>query len=111
MWKIGGGVVILLVCAINMYFVVIYVTTFNSVWLYVLAAVLCVAYLGFVGYLVSFYSQFTICLVARESGIRNTTKVRKNKVNSRTFANSVSASHCEPSFSGIYSECMFTCYH
>ncbi|XP_077429395.1 natural resistance-associated macrophage protein 2-like isoform X1 [Vanacampus margaritifer] len=50
-WKIGGGVVILLVCAINMYFVVVYVATLHSVWLYVLAALLSVAYLGFVGYL------------------------------------------------------------
>uniref|UniRef100_A0A4W5MHG8 Solute carrier family 11 member 2 n=1 Tax=Hucho hucho TaxID=62062 RepID=A0A4W5MHG8_9TELE len=59
-WKIGGGVVILLVCCINMYFVVIYVTSLNSVWLYVLAAFLCIAYLGFVGYLVSTW----LCLIA-----------------------------------------------
>lgn len=52
MWKIGGGVVILVVCAINAYFVIVYVTTLNSVLLYVLAAVLSVAYLCFVGYLV-----------------------------------------------------------
>ncbi|KAG9353443.1 hypothetical protein JZ751_018039 [Albula glossodonta] len=52
LWKIGGGVVILVVCAINMYFVVVYVTTLNSVLLYVLAAVLSIAYLCFVGYLV-----------------------------------------------------------
>ena len=51
--KIGGGLVILMVCAINMYFVVVYVTTFNSVWLYVLASFLYMAYLAFVGYLVS----------------------------------------------------------
>uniref|UniRef100_A0A673W6U0 Solute carrier family 11 member 2 n=1 Tax=Salmo trutta TaxID=8032 RepID=A0A673W6U0_SALTR len=57
-WKIGGGVVILLVCCINMYFVVIYVTSLNSVWLYVLAAFLCIAYLGFVGYLT------WLCLIA-----------------------------------------------
>ncbi|CAB1336671.1 unnamed protein product [Coregonus sp. 'balchen'] len=57
-WKIGGGVVILLVCCINMYFVVIYVTTLNSVWLYVFAAFLCIAYLGFVGYLA------WVCLIA-----------------------------------------------
>ncbi|XP_061113445.1 natural resistance-associated macrophage protein 2-like isoform X1 [Conger conger] len=50
-WKIGGGVVILVVCAINMYFVVVYVSALNSVWLYVLAAFLSLAYLGFVGYL------------------------------------------------------------
>ncbi|KAF7668047.1 hypothetical protein LDENG_00034900 [Lucifuga dentata] len=57
-YKIGGGLVILLVCAINMYFVVVYVTTFNSVWLYVLASFLSVAYLGFVGYLA------WLCLIA-----------------------------------------------
>ncbi|KAM6977399.1 natural resistance-associated macrophage protein 2 [Aplochiton taeniatus] len=57
-WKIGGGAVVLMVCAINMYFVVIYVTTLNSVWLYVLAAFLCLAYLGFVVYL------SWLCLIA-----------------------------------------------
>ncbi|XP_016417932.1 natural resistance-associated macrophage protein 2 [Sinocyclocheilus rhinocerous] len=29
-WKIGGGLLILVVCAINMYFVVVYVTALNS---------------------------------------------------------------------------------
>ncbi|XP_051272114.1 natural resistance-associated macrophage protein 2 isoform X3 [Dicentrarchus labrax] len=51
-WKISGGVVILVVCAINMYFVVVYVTALNSVLLYVLAAIFSIAYLCFVGYLV-----------------------------------------------------------
>ncbi|XP_062401458.1 natural resistance-associated macrophage protein 2 isoform X2 [Sardina pilchardus] len=50
-WKIGGGVVILVVCAINMYFVVVYVTALNSVALYVLSALMSIAYLSFVGYL------------------------------------------------------------
>ncbi|KAM9362043.1 natural resistance-associated macrophage protein 2-like [Symphorus nematophorus] len=50
-WKISGGIVILVVCAINMYFVVVYVTSLNSVLLYVFAALLSVAYLCFVGYL------------------------------------------------------------
>ncbi|KAM7401936.1 hypothetical protein PAMP_017213 [Pampus punctatissimus] len=50
-WKISGSIVILVVCAINMYFVVVYVTALNSVLLYVLAALLSVAYLCFVGYL------------------------------------------------------------
>ncbi|KAK5864000.1 hypothetical protein PBY51_000979 [Eleginops maclovinus] len=57
-YKIGGGLVILVVCAINMYFVVVYVTELNSVWLYVLAAFLSIAYLTFVGYLV------WLCLIA-----------------------------------------------
>ncbi|XP_072308671.1 natural resistance-associated macrophage protein 2-like [Eucyclogobius newberryi] len=51
-WKIGGGVLTLIVCAINMYFVVVYVTALNSLSLYILAALLSVAYLCFVGYLV-----------------------------------------------------------
>lgn len=53
MWKISGGIIILGVCAINMYFVVVYMTSLESVVLYVLAALLSVAYLCFVGYLVS----------------------------------------------------------
>ncbi|KAM4610664.1 natural resistance-associated macrophage protein 2-like [Polymixia lowei] len=57
-FKIGGGVVVLMVCCINMYFVVVYVTTFNSVWLYVLAAFFSIAYLSFVGYLA------WLCLIA-----------------------------------------------
>ncbi|KAM4613397.1 natural resistance-associated macrophage protein 2-like [Polymixia lowei] len=51
-WKISGSIVILVICAINVYFVVVYVTTLNSVLLYVLAAILSIAYLCFVGYLV-----------------------------------------------------------
>uniref|UniRef100_A0A3Q3JZS7 Solute carrier family 11 member 2 n=1 Tax=Monopterus albus TaxID=43700 RepID=A0A3Q3JZS7_MONAL len=50
-WKISGGIVILVVCAINMYFVVVYVTSLNSVLFYVLAALLSVAYLCFIVYL------------------------------------------------------------
>ncbi|KAL3058401.1 hypothetical protein OYC64_010547 [Pagothenia borchgrevinki] len=50
-WKISGGIVILVVCAINIYFVVVYVTALHSVLLYVLAALLSLAYLCFVGYL------------------------------------------------------------
>lgn len=53
-WKISGGILILGVCAINMYFVIVYVTALNSVVLYVLAALLSVAYLAFVAYLVSY---------------------------------------------------------
>ncbi|XP_041097649.1 natural resistance-associated macrophage protein 2 isoform X2 [Polyodon spathula] len=51
LWKIGGGVVILVVCCINMYFVVVYVTSLGSLVLYVMAALLSVVYLCFVGYL------------------------------------------------------------
>nr|ALD62535.1 natural resistance-associated macrophage protein [Mylopharyngodon piceus] len=51
-WKISGGVLILVVCAINMYFVVVYVTTLNSTILYVFSSLLSIAYLSFVIYLV-----------------------------------------------------------
>ncbi|XP_061583448.1 natural resistance-associated macrophage protein 2 isoform X2 [Cololabis saira] len=57
-WKISGGIVILMVCAINMYFVIVYVTELNSVALYVLAAFFSVAYLCFVSYL------SWLCLIA-----------------------------------------------
>lgn len=50
--KVGGGFLILMVCSINLYFVFVYVMALHSVWLYVMAAFLCVAYLTFVGYLV-----------------------------------------------------------
>ncbi|KAF4093745.1 hypothetical protein AMELA_G00005340 [Ameiurus melas] len=50
-WKIGGGLTILLVCAINLYFVVVYVTALKSVLFYVFAALLSIAYLCFVIYL------------------------------------------------------------
>uniref|UniRef100_A0A8C9XGG7 Solute carrier family 11 member 2 n=1 Tax=Sander lucioperca TaxID=283035 RepID=A0A8C9XGG7_SANLU len=56
-WKISGGIVILLVCAINMYFVVVYVTALNSVLFYVFAALLSIAYLCFVVYLVNKYKN------------------------------------------------------
>ncbi|XP_019737478.1 natural resistance-associated macrophage protein 2-like isoform X2 [Hippocampus comes] len=50
-WKLWGGLVILAVCAINVYFVVLYVAVLSSAWLYALAALLAAAYLAFVGYL------------------------------------------------------------
>ncbi|XP_061210920.1 natural resistance-associated macrophage protein 2 isoform X2 [Neopsephotus bourkii] len=57
-WRIGGGILILLICSINMYFVVAYVMSLNHVALYVGAAVLSVMYLSFVAYL------SWLCLVA-----------------------------------------------
>lgn len=57
-FKVGGGLVVLAVCCINMYFVVVYVASLHSVWLYVLAAVLSLLYLAFVGYLT------WLCLIA-----------------------------------------------
>lgn len=50
-WKILGGLLTIIVCAINIYFVVVYVTSLNSLTLYIMSALLSVAYLCFVGYL------------------------------------------------------------
>ncbi|XP_041438490.1 natural resistance-associated macrophage protein 2 isoform X2 [Xenopus laevis] len=50
-WKIAGGILILVVCSINMYFVVVYVSALGHIAYYVGAAVLSVAYLCFVAYL------------------------------------------------------------
>lgn len=52
-WKIGGGAMILLICSINMYFVVDYVRSLDHLGLYIGAALLSVVYLSFVAYLVS----------------------------------------------------------
>ena len=52
-WRIAGGIVVLIICSINMYFVVVYVQDLGHVALYVVAAVVSVAYLSFVFYLVS----------------------------------------------------------
>uniref|UniRef100_A0A3Q4I9G5 Solute carrier family 11 member 2 n=1 Tax=Neolamprologus brichardi TaxID=32507 RepID=A0A3Q4I9G5_NEOBR len=68
-FKIGGGVVILIVCAINMYFVVVYVSMLGSVWLYVLSAFLSIAYLVFVGYLVSNSRLYGNCSCTEQSKI------------------------------------------
>ncbi|XP_034501736.1 natural resistance-associated macrophage protein 2 isoform X5 [Ailuropoda melanoleuca] len=50
-WRIAGGILVLIVCSINMYFVVVYVQELGHVALYVVAAVVSVAYLSFVFYL------------------------------------------------------------
>uniref|UniRef100_A0A8C3AIX3 Solute carrier family 11 member 2 n=1 Tax=Cyclopterus lumpus TaxID=8103 RepID=A0A8C3AIX3_CYCLU len=71
-FKIGGGLVILIVCGINMYFVVVFVTELNSVWLYVLAAFVCIAYLTFVGYLA------WLCLIALGVSCLDPTSTREN---------------------------------
>uniref|UniRef100_A0A8D2PHR5 Solute carrier family 11 member 2 n=1 Tax=Zosterops lateralis melanops TaxID=1220523 RepID=A0A8D2PHR5_ZOSLA len=52
-WKVAGGLLILLICCINMYFVVAYVMSLHNLGLYIGAAVLSVIYLSFVAYLVS----------------------------------------------------------
>ncbi|KAM6928785.1 natural resistance-associated macrophage protein 2-like [Lycodopsis pacificus] len=71
-FKIGGGLVIVIVCSINMYFVVVFVTSLNSVWLYVLAGFLCIAYLTFVGYLA------WLCLIALGVSCLDPTTKREN---------------------------------
>ncbi|KAG9491618.1 hypothetical protein GDO78_000240 [Eleutherodactylus coqui] len=50
-FKIAGGILILIVCCINIYFVVVYVSSLGHVGFYVGAAILSVVYLCFVGYL------------------------------------------------------------
>ncbi|XP_054951628.1 natural resistance-associated macrophage protein 2 isoform X5 [Pan paniscus] len=50
-WRIAGGILVLIICSINMYFVVVYVRDLGHVALYVVAAMVSVAYLGFVFYL------------------------------------------------------------
>ncbi|KAF4010249.1 hypothetical protein G4228_001752, partial [Cervus hanglu yarkandensis] len=50
-WRIIGAIVVLVVCSINMYFVVVYVQGLGHVALYVVAAVVSVVYLSFVFYL------------------------------------------------------------
>lgn len=50
-WKIAGGILILIVCSINMYFVVVYVSSLGYLAYYIGAAILSIAYLCFVGYL------------------------------------------------------------
>uniref|UniRef100_UPI00358E9DED natural resistance-associated macrophage protein 2-like isoform X2 n=1 Tax=Myxine glutinosa TaxID=7769 RepID=UPI00358E9DED len=51
-WKIGGGFVIVLICAINLYFVVVYVHQLQQVAFVVLAFFLILLYLIFIVYLV-----------------------------------------------------------
>ncbi|XP_059727909.1 natural resistance-associated macrophage protein 2-like isoform X1 [Haemorhous mexicanus] len=57
-WRVAGGLLILLICCINMYFVVAYVMALHSLALYIGAALLSVVYLAFVAYLT------WLCLVA-----------------------------------------------
>ncbi|CAN8207282.1 unnamed protein product [Coccothraustes coccothraustes] len=57
-WRVAGGLLILLICCINMYFVVAYVMDLHSLALYIGAALLSVVYLAFVAYLT------WLCLVA-----------------------------------------------
>ncbi|GCC19588.1 hypothetical protein chiPu_0018415 [Chiloscyllium punctatum] len=50
-WKIAGGITVFIICAINMYFVIVYVSSLGHVALYLVAAFVSVAYLSFVAYL------------------------------------------------------------
>uniref|UniRef100_A0A8D0GN15 Solute carrier family 11 member 2 n=1 Tax=Sphenodon punctatus TaxID=8508 RepID=A0A8D0GN15_SPHPU len=57
-WKIAGGILVLIICSINMYFVVVYVTALGYMALYVVAALVSLMYLAFVAYL------SWLCLIA-----------------------------------------------
>ncbi|XP_043537682.1 natural resistance-associated macrophage protein 2-like [Chiloscyllium plagiosum] len=57
-WKIIGGFIILIICCINIYFVIDYVRSLHAMAFYIVVAVIAVAYLSFISYLVWF------CLVA-----------------------------------------------
>ncbi|XP_059812153.1 natural resistance-associated macrophage protein 2-like [Hypanus sabinus] len=57
-WKIIGGVIILIICCINIYFVIDYVSSLSIMAIYIVAAIVAIAYLAFVSYLVWF------CLVS-----------------------------------------------
>ncbi|XP_054033453.1 natural resistance-associated macrophage protein 2 [Dryobates pubescens] len=57
-WRVAGGLLILLICCINIYFVVAYVLALGHLALYVGAAILSLLYLAFVAYLT------WLCLVA-----------------------------------------------
>ncbi|XP_048338932.1 natural resistance-associated macrophage protein 2-like [Sphaerodactylus townsendi] len=50
-WKIAGGILVVIIISINMYFVVIYVTALGQMVLYVIAAIMSFVYLAFVAYL------------------------------------------------------------
>ncbi|XP_008101731.1 natural resistance-associated macrophage protein 2 isoform X1 [Anolis carolinensis] len=50
-WKIAGGILILIICTINIYFVVVYVTALGQMVFYVCASILSIVYLAFVAYL------------------------------------------------------------
>ncbi|XP_074082017.1 natural resistance-associated macrophage protein 2 isoform X2 [Macrotis lagotis] len=50
-WRILGGILVFLICGINMYFVTVYVQDLGDLTFYVVAAVISVAYLCFVFYL------------------------------------------------------------
>ncbi|XP_077644755.1 natural resistance-associated macrophage protein 2-like isoform X2 [Lonchura striata] len=58
LWRVAGGLLILLLCSINLYFVAAYVLALRSLPLYVGAAALSLLYLAFVAYLT------WLCLVA-----------------------------------------------
>ncbi|XP_067832901.1 natural resistance-associated macrophage protein 2-like isoform X2 [Heptranchias perlo] len=53
-WKIIGGIIILGICCINIYFVINYVSSLQMMALYIVAAVMAIAYLSFILYLVWF---------------------------------------------------------
>ncbi|XP_075814608.1 natural resistance-associated macrophage protein 2-like [Microtus pennsylvanicus] len=61
-WRIAGGILALIVCSINMYFVVVNVQDLGHLAVYVVAAVTSVAYLSFVFYLESYVNVILLLL-------------------------------------------------
>lgn len=61
--KVGGGFLVLMVCSVNLHFLFIYVTALHSVWLYVMGAFLCIAYLTFVGYRVGHLFNYFLLFI------------------------------------------------
>ncbi|XP_067881094.1 natural resistance-associated macrophage protein 2-like isoform X3 [Heterodontus francisci] len=53
-WKIIGGIIILAICCINIYFVIEYISSLQILALYIVAAIVAVAYLSFIFYLIWF---------------------------------------------------------
>ncbi|XP_041036421.1 natural resistance-associated macrophage protein 2-like [Carcharodon carcharias] len=53
-WKIIGGIIILIICCINIYFVVDYIWGLQLMVFYIVAAIVAVAYLCFISYLLWF---------------------------------------------------------
>ena len=77
--RIAGGIVVLIICFISMYFVVVYVQGLGHVALYMVVAVVSVAYLSFVFYLVS--------PVGRRQGWRGASNTQKRKDPKEHIAN------------------------
>ncbi|XP_032871450.1 natural resistance-associated macrophage protein 2-like [Amblyraja radiata] len=86
-WKILGGIMILIICCINIYFVIDYVSNLKFLALYIGAAIVSVAYLSFVLYLIWF------CLV--KMGVPFLNCNRDVNVNKMMIVEDQSQTHCQ----------------